>query len=256
MKSWRVTFKRLFGHFRNSNSYLIVFYEWTLHTRVMRVWISLLIRSTTPCSVFRWMEMSRFMRKPAFQNFKRLPCLILGGGGGIVSSPKLDVASWAIIPSHRVRGNTPNHPKITQTTSKPPQTSSKPSQTTFLTPRICFYDIINDWRRNLKAFLLRWPAMLAPNHHQTTPNHLQTTSKPSKTTFLTPRICFCDSINKWRRNLKAYLLRWPAMLAPCKKYSWITQTVLTQIRPDKPLGLIWVRPVSHSGGNIYPYQTQ
>ena len=127
-----------------------------------------------------------------------------------------------------VRGNTPNHPKTPQTTpnhlqttSKPPQTTSKPSQTTFLTPRICFCDSINNWRRNLKAFLLRWPAMLAPNHHQntskppqTTSKPPQTTSKPSQTTFLTPRICFCDSINKWRRNLKAYFLRWPAMLAP------------------------------------------
>ena len=59
-----------------------------------------------------------------------------------------------------------------QTTSKPPQTTSKPSQTTFLTPKICFCDSINKIRRNLKAFLLRWPAMLAQNHHQTTPNHL------------------------------------------------------------------------------------
>ena len=109
-----------------------------------------------------------------------------------------------------VRGNTPNHPKTPQTTSKPPQTTSKPSQTTFLTPKICFCDSINNIRRNLKAFLLRWPAMLAPNHHQTT----QTTSKPPQTTFLTPRLCFCDSINKWRRNLKAYVIRWPAMLAP------------------------------------------
>ena len=54
---------------------------------------------------------------------------------------------------------------------KTPQNTSKPSQTTFLTPRICFRDSINNWRRNLQAFLLRWPAMLAPNHLKPPPNH-------------------------------------------------------------------------------------
>ena len=48
--------------------------------------------SGQPCLV----EISRFMIKPAFQNFKRLCTLF--NTGAIVSSQKFDGASWAIIP--------------------------------------------------------------------------------------------------------------------------------------------------------------
>ena len=80
---------------------------------------------------------------------------------------------------------------------------------TFLTPRICFCDSNNKWRRNLKAYLLRWPAMLAPNHHQTT-----------QTTSLTSRICIFDIINNFRTNVKAFLLRRPANFIVSPWMSW------------------------------------
>ena len=83
-----------------------------------------------------------------------------------------------------------------QTTSKTPQTTSKPhsQHAEFV---IVIVSIIEE--QIYKLFLLRWTAMLAPNHHQNT-------SKPPQTTFLTPIICICDTINNFdRTHVKVFL---------------------------------------------------
>ena len=46
--------------------------------------------------------------------------------GKFRSPTTLSLVSFAGMTLDRVRGNTPNHPKTPQTTTKPPQTTSKP----------------------------------------------------------------------------------------------------------------------------------
>ena len=95
-----------------------------------------------------------------------------GGGGGVGSRPDCQKTAFLVLNlfysftmvyfgSVETHQTTPKHPKPPQTTSKPPQTTSKPPQTTSLTSRICICYIINNFRTNVKAFLLRRPAMLA-----------------------------------------------------------------------------------------------